>query len=381
MMEFLYYRPTLAVWVILACVALLFVVQCVYYVVVCRKAFFLRKKSAETKRLDGAVWPGVSVVIATKNEEFNLKDKLGFFLEQDYPEFEVIVVNDASADDTEYVLKAFSKLYPNLKTVNIVENVNKFKGRKFPISLGIKAAKYDYVVLSHADCQPAGFEWLKEIMSGFAGGRSVVLGYASCKQDKGLFNKIVQYDNVRTAINYIGLAFCGQPYMGDGRNLAYKKNLFFKAGGFTKHYNLTLGDDDIFISSVANSQNTKVVLSPESFVSFELKRNKGDWRKLKKERFASRRFFKFKQKFLLSLLPLSSFLFYAGVISLGFLAFPYQYIILALLLKFILQVLVYSKVCKRLGVKKIQFFAPLFEIYFFFFDAKMRIISMFSRKA
>lgn len=380
MMEFLHYRPTLTVWVILACVALFLIVQGVYYFVVCRKAFFNRRKAEKETQSDNAALPGVSVVIATKNEEYNLKDKLAFFLEQDYPEFEVIVVNDASADDTEYVLKAFSKLYPNLKMVNIVENVNKFKGRKFPISLGIKAAKYDYVVLSHADCQPAGFDWLKNMMSNFTKRKSIVLGYAYCKQSKGLFNKVVQYDNVRTAINYIGLALCGQPYMGDGRNLAYKKDLFFKAGGFTKHYNLTLGDDDIFISSVANSQNTTVALAPESFVTFEQKRNKSDWRKLKKERLASRRFFKFKHKFLLSLLPLSAFLFYAGVISLALLAFPYQYIILALLLKFILQMIVYFKVCKRLGVKKIHLFAPLFEIYFLFFDAKMRIISLFSRK-
>ena len=227
-MEFLYYQPTLAVWVILACVALLLILQGIYYFVVCGKAFFNRKKAEKETQSDDVVLPGVSVVIATKNEEYNLKDKLAFFLEQDYPEFEVIVVNDASADDTEYVLKAFSKLYPNLKPVNIVENVNKFKGRKFPISLGIKAAKYDYVVFSHAECQPAGFEWLKNIMFNFTKKKSIVLGYASCKQSKGLFNKIVQYDNLRTAINYIGLALCGQPYMGDGRNLAYRKDLFFK---------------------------------------------------------------------------------------------------------------------------------------------------------
>ena len=114
MMEFLHYRPTLAVWVILACVALFLIVQGVYYFVVCRKAFFNRRKAEKETQSDNAALPGVSVVIATKNEEYNLKDKLAFFLEQDYPEFEVIVVNDASADDTEYVLKAFSKLYPNL---------------------------------------------------------------------------------------------------------------------------------------------------------------------------------------------------------------------------------------------------------------------------
>ena len=227
-MNFLQYRPTTLVLVIVICLAVVLAIQIIYYFCVYGKLIFnKKKKQTEDTGSQTEALPPVSVVIAAKNEEYHLKDKLVFFLEQDYPEFEVIVVNDASTDECEYVLKAFSKLYPCLKVVNIVENVNKFRGRKFPISLGIKSAKYDHIVLAGADCVPSGFEWLKNLARNFSGKKEVVLGFCTYTKQKGLFKFLLQYDNLTTAMNYMGLALSGHPYRGDGRNIAFKKDLFF----------------------------------------------------------------------------------------------------------------------------------------------------------
>ena len=243
-MNFLQYRPTTLVLVIVICLAVVLAIQIIYYFCVYGKLIFnKKKKQTEDTGSQTEALPPVSVVIAAKNEEYHLKDKLVFFLEQDYPEFEVIVVNDASTDECEYVLKAFSKLYPCLKVVNIVENVNKFRGRKFPISLGIKSAKYDHIVLAGADCVPSGFEWLKNLARNFSEKKEVVLGFCTYTKQKGLFKFLLQYDNLTTAMNYMGLALSGHPYRGDGRNIAFKKDLFFQVGGFTKHYNLPLGEE------------------------------------------------------------------------------------------------------------------------------------------
>ena len=292
-MNFLQYRPTTLVLVIVICLAVVLAIQIIYYFCVYGKLIFnKKKKQTEDTGSQTEALPPVSVVIAAKNEEYHLKDKLVFFLEQDYPEFEVIVVNDASTDECEYVLKAFSKLYPCLKVVNIVENVNKFRGRKFPISLGIKSAKYDHIVLAGADCVPSGFEWLKNLARNFSEKKEVVLGFCTYTKQKGLFKFLLQYDNLTTAMNYMGLALSGHPYRGDGRNIAFKKDLFFKVGGFTKHYNLPLGEDDIFIRNVSTASNTTVSLTPESFLSSDAKHTYKEWKRQKIDRLSTYKYYK-----------------------------------------------------------------------------------------
>lgn len=380
-MNFLQYRPTTLVLVIVICLAVVLAIQIIYYFCVYGKLIFnKKKKQTEDTASQTEALPPVSVVIAAKNEEYHLKDKLVFFLEQDYPEFEVIVVNDASTDECEYVLKAFSKLYPCLKVVNIVENVNKFRGRKFPISLGIKSAKYDHIVLAGADCVPSGFEWLKNLARNFSEKKEVVLGFCTYTKQKGLFKFLLQYDNLTTAMNYMGLALSGHPYRGDGRNIAFKKDLFFKVGGFTKHYNLPLGEDDIFIRNVSTASNTTVSLTPESFLSSDAKHTYKEWKRQKIDRLSTYKYYKPSIKFLLSIPNITTLLFYAFVITLLLLSLPFEYVILAIVIKFVLQILIYLKSCKRLGIKRVFIFAPLIELYFLLLNAELRLLSLFRKK-
>ena len=380
-MNFLQYRPTTLVLVIVICLAVVLAIQIIYYFCVYGKLIFnKKKKQTEDTGSQTEALPPVSVVIAAKNEEYHLKDKLVFFLEQDYPEFEVIVVNDASTDECEYVLKAFSKLYPCLKVVNIVENVNKFRGRKFPISLGIKSAKYDHIVLAGADCVPSGFEWLKNLARNFSEKKDVVLGFCTYTKQKGLFKFLLQYDNLTTAMNYMGLALSGHPYRGDGRNIAFKKDLFFKVGAFTKHYNLPLGEDDIFIRNVSTASNTTVSLTPESFLSSDAKHTYKEWKRQKIDRLSTYKYYKPSIKFLLSIPNITTLLFYAFVITLLLLSLPFEYVILAIVIKFVLQILIYFKSCKRLGIKIFFIFAPLIELYFLLLNAELRLLSLFRKK-
>lgn len=347
--------------VVVGCTSLFLLLQILYYLIVYGKIAF--KKQFTTKILENEELPPLSVIVAVKNDEYNIKSKLLEILEQDYPKYEVIVVNDASTDDTQYVLKGLSVLYPHLKVVNIVENVNKFQGKKFPISIGIKSAKYEHLVLTKANCKPNSFEWLKHIASNFTANKEIVLGYASVANKKGLLNKLMQYDHSIRAMNYLSLALLKKPYMGEGYNLAYKKSLFYKVGGFIKHYNLSAGDDDMFINQVANDKNTSVVLSPLSQMSFDSYRTYKDWIKSKKSNIISRKHFKLSHRLLLTILPSSTILFYLSIVAIFLIALPWQYAVIAILLKYILQIFVYYKAFKRLEIKKISIFAPILEIY------------------
>lgn len=181
-------------------------------------------------------------------------------------------------------------------------------------------------------------------------------------------------------MNYMGLALSGHPYRGDGRNIAFKKDLFFKVGGFTKHYNLPLGEDDIFIRNVSTASNTTVSLTPESFLSSDAKHTYKEWKRQKIDRLSTYKYYKPSIKFLLSIPNITTLLFYAFVITLLFLSLPFEYVILAIVIKFVLQILIYFKSCKRLGIKRVFIFAPLIELYFLLLNAELRLLSLFRKK-
>lgn len=355
------FLPTIPNLVVLSCTTFFLLVQILYYLIVYGKIAF--KKHINTEIPEDVDLPPLSVIIAVKNEEYNVKNKLLEILEQNYPKYEVIVVNDASTDETEYILKGLSVIYPHLKVVNIVENVNKFQGQKFPISIGIKSAKYEHLVLTKADCRPNSFDWLKHIAAGFQHNKEIVLAYASIEERKGLLNKIIQYDHGMKSLNYLSYALCKNPYMGEGYNLAYKKYLFYEVGGFIKHYNISAGDDAIFINQVANSKNTSVVLTTDSQIKADSLRTYKDWIKYKKNNIISRKHFRASHKILLKILPVSTILFYLSVIAIYLVGLPWEYILIALLLKYIMQIFVCYKGFKKLKIKKIYIFAPIFEIY------------------
>lgn len=366
--------------VVLGCAVFFLLVQILYYLIVYGKIAF-KKHRFRVDLSKQEEYPPLSVIIAVKNDEYNIKNKLVEILEQDYPKYEVIVVNDASTDDTEYILKGLSVVYPHLKVVNIVENVNKFQGQKFPISIGIKSAKYEHLVLTKADCKPNSFEWLKYIASGFKSGKEIVLGYAAVENRKGLLNKLIQYDHGMRAMNYLSFALSKKPYLGEGYNLAYKKSLFYKAGGFIKHYNLSSGDDDMFINQVTNGKNTSVVLTTPSQIRFDSIRTHKDWMKIKKGNIISQKHFRFSHRARLKILPISTVLFYLSIVAMFLVSIPWQYAVIALLLKYILQIIVYYKGFKRLKIKKIHIFAPIFEIYQILLNTILEIRILSTKKS
>lgn len=223
----------------------------------------------------------VSIIICARNEDDNLTEFLPKILVQDYPEFEVVVVNDCSMDNTENVIDEFAKIFPNLKKVTIKEDDYYKHGKKFAVMVGIKGAKYENLLFTDADCFPANEQWLRDMSSGFVNSREIVLGYGAYKKEPGFLNKLIRFDTFLIAANYLSAAIKGKAYMGVGRNLAYKKELFYKQKGFSKHYHITSGDDDLFVNQACTSENTNVAVSHNAITYSLAKTNLTDWKRQK----------------------------------------------------------------------------------------------------
>jgi glycosyltransferase involved in cell wall biosynthesis len=346
--------------------AVAFVLVCLYYGLIhWRVGSWKNSRVPEPLAGNDSRQPKVSVVLTAHNEAAYLKESLPYLLEQDYPDYEVVVVNYMSQDDTPFVLKVCGENYKHLKPIQFPEDVNMFQGKKYPLSIGIKSACGDVILTTEADCVPRTFTWLREMMAGYrVPGVQMVLGYAGVKEEPTLLNAMQQYDNLAETSLWMGFAIAGHPYSATGRNLAYRRDFFFQQGSFIRHYSEPDGADDMFVNQNTTNQNTVLCVASDSFVMAEAKPNMKQWRQQRFHRYATKRYYNGALKFTLRLYPFSVLLFYAALVMLAVLQFPWQYLLIMWLLKSVWQIWSFSRLTKRFEVKNVHIYAPLFEIYF-----------------
>ncbi len=322
----------------------------------------------------------LSVIICARNEAANLQEFLLLVLEQDYPDFEVIVVNDRSWDSTQEVLEALATQHPHLKIVNVREGGKFIAGKKFAVTMGIKAAAHEWLVFTDADCKPESSKWLLRMQQPAADSTEILLGYSPYLKRRGLLNSLIRFETFFTAVNYLSFAVKGMPYMGVGRNMAYKKALFFKNKGFAAHMHIPSGDDDLFVNAHASKYNTTIQINPDAFVWSEPKRSLMDYLRQKKRHFGAGKMYKARHKFILSAQIIIQFLYYG--LTVAALCFrPTQYIAAGILvLSILIRCLVYPRLLKRLAYGDLRWWFPMLDILLFIFLVFNGILSIFVKK-
>ncbi len=348
---------------------LTFIVQTIYiWGIFARLAFY---KSKNDKRIEKPV----SVVITSKDDYYYLKKHLPLILNQDYPDYEVILVNDHSDDETEDYLKQLSDQYPHLKVVNMSFSVSFYPGKKFPLSIGIKSAKNELLLLTDADCHVTSRNWIRNMQQGFDDSTQIILGYGPYQAQKGLLNTFIRYYSFFTAMQYLSFAVAKMPYMGVGRNLAYRKSLFYKNNGFISHYKVPSGDDDLFINETANKTNVKICIDADSFTYSEPKTTFAQWINQKRRHLSTGKLYKSKHQFLLSLYPFSLLVFYGLFIWQMLSGYLFYYVIGLFTLRLLSFLFIQKTTMDRLGEKKLFLTSPILELFIFSLNSVLVIIN------
>ena len=319
----------------------------------------------------------VSIVICARNEDDNLTEFLPKILTQDYKDFEVIVVNDCSFDNTENVIDEFVKVFPNLRKANIKEDEYYKHGKKFAMLVGIKAAKFNQVLLTDADCYPASDQWLKQMASGFSSQKEIVLGYGAYEKRKGFLNKLIRFDTFIIATQYLSAAIKNKPYMGVGRNLAYTKELFFKEKGFSKHYHIISGDDDLFVNQAANNVNVNVCTHKDAITYSKAKNTFKEWRLQKARHLTTSPIYRKTSKLKIAFSYLSQYYFYLSLIALSFSIKTLLLIPIIFCLKIIIQLLILNRASKKLNEKDLLWGSFIYELVLLFIYPIFHLTKLF----
>lgn len=332
-------------------------VQLFFYVYV-----FSSVKEKKQNKVASQTLP-VSVIICAKNESKNLSSFLPSILDQDYPYFELVLINDSSTDTTLKVMERFKAQHNNIKIVN-VKNIEAFWGnKKYALTLGIKAASYNRLLFTDADCEPVSRNWISEMSSHFNNEHQLILGYgAYAKVKRSVLNKLIRFETFMTAVQYFSYSKLGNPYMGVGRNLAYTKELFFEARGFMDHMNIKSGDDDLFVNQIGNARNTTVCLSRDSFTKSAPKTTYSEWITQKRRHISTAKHYQTKHKAALAIFFTSQFLFFMIGLVLISAAFYWQIVVGLIAARYLALFINLSLVSKKLNEKDLIPYFPLLEI-------------------
>ena len=351
-------------------------IQVIYFLFVYGKlSYFYQDKSESTADHNQE---GVTVVIAAHNEAENLQKLIPLLFQQNYPAFEVLIINDRSYDDTRFLLEQMMKEYPMLRTVTIEYTPEHVTEKKYALTLGIKVAKYDVLLLTDADCLPVSENWIKRMTHPIRNGKKTFsLGYGGYGKGKGFLNALIQFETWFTAIQYFSFALWKAPFMGVGRNLAYRRTYFMDHKAFKDLWHILGGDDDLYVNRHAKKHNTAVVIHPEGITESIPKKTFKEYYVQKTRHYQAGKYYKTNDKAKIGLYAISHLFFWATAIALISITQkwePITVIVSIIVTRALLQFSIFNNAIKKIeGQKKVlwtMFFDLMYLSYFWIIGAK-----------
>ena len=358
-------------WVIIAFYLIFFIIQLFYYLFLFRKPYLHADKSVEkddTVNKSIEELPGMSIIITAKNEAENLRKNLPAILDQNYPNLQIVVVNNSSTDSTSDVLSEFCKNNDNLYVTYIPVNSESVNDKKLALTVGIKAAKHDILLFTEPDTKPLSDKWVYEYAKAFKEKTEVVIGCCQVKLDKSHLKKYILFDNLFSGVKYLSMALAEKPYMGIGRNMAFKKNLFFDNKGFSSVLNIEDGEDNVFVNRIATQKNTAVLISQGSMVVSNAIEGISSWRKIKLKYLSTQKHYKRNTTNILAFEVFSRFAFYllfGALCAIGILSSMNILLVFAViffLIRYLVQIVVLNKNSRIYNSGKFYFSLPLLDL-------------------
>ncbi len=351
---------------------ILFLVLCgelVYLYAIYHRVYRYGKRAAAGRVEYVEELPGISVIVYAHTDAVDETERLlKALLRQDYPRYEVIVVQDGSTDEVHHLVSHYECEYRNVYQTYVPETVYNVSRKKLGITLGVKAAQHDVVVVTEANCCPVDDTWLQTLGRNFVQGVDVVLGYTRMESATQKNSCYMVYDRVLFALRYLSYVLLRRPYMGVSGNLAYRKTCFFANRGFSSTLNLHFGDDDLFVNEVANRSNVRIEVAPESVVESSYADNKQAWKELRERYGFTAKYLHTSSKVVFSIESVLHYLMWLATVATVIAAFPNLLFVAVAVLLFVLYWVltgcVYAQVGHLLGEHFRAGLTPFYQLYF-----------------
>ena len=340
-------------------------IQIICYLLIYSRFVFARAKKTSVTNTP------VSVLVCAKNEAKELEQFLPSILSQNHTNFEIVLINDVSYDNTFEIMEAFAEKHACIKLVNVKNNEAFWGNKKYALTLGIKAATHENLLFINANSKPVSLNWITEMCAqlNLNSKKTVVLGYSAYNKVKhSVLNKFIRFDHLIKSIQYMSFAKTGMPYVGVSENLAYTKKHFFDANGFMSHMDIKKSEHALFINQTATKRNTSAVFSKNSFTSTVAPKSLKSWTTKKRQYTYIAKHFKLIHKFVLALIYSTGFLFWLLAILLISLQYNWEIVAAIIASRIVVQYIVLGIGAKKLNELDLIIFIPFLEIFLILFQ-------------
>jgi glycosyltransferase involved in cell wall biosynthesis len=325
-----------------------------------------------------ASWPKVTVLLCAHNEAQHLPQVLPHFLSQDYPDYEVLVVDDASSDTTPQILEACAAQNPRLRWHRL--SAKQGLGKRPALRQGLSLAQGQVILLSDADCYPASPQWIEQMIRA-KGEKHLVLGFSPYTSVAGVLNRCVQVETLFTAIQYYSAAAWGHPYMGVGRNLLYDKSLIAGLNWQAQPQGLASGDDDLAVNALAKADNTALAWAASTKVWTSPPTTWKAWYRQKTRHLSTAiHYQKYQQVLLMSLAFSHTGLYFSALILLFLWPCTVFYVLPVLGLRQVLLAWVWGQWTRLLDQQKLKPFFWFFDFFIPFYHCIFAPTIFFKRR-
>lgn len=318
-------------------------------------------------------WPGVSVIIAHKNHADTLSASLHRLAQQDYPTYEILIIDDHSTVAEKEKLQYAIAEYPIIQLVS-----NDSAGKKGAVAVGIHQAQYNLILCTDADCKPVSDQWIKTMVS--SGRRNeVVLGYSPYKRELTWLNKLIRFETLYTGMQYLSWAKIGQPYMGVGRNLLYPRMLFLNVNPYEGN-TVAYGDDDLLVQKMSVYARVKMCENPASFMVSVAPSSLQQWLRQKHRHLSAGHYYKSSAWLTPAIFAIALFVHWLLVIPLIILSLWWKWLPV-LIIGLLIRLINYAFWTKRFGERDTILWYPLLEmIYSAYLGIAGMYTSLFKKK-
>ncbi|KAA9333601.1 glycosyltransferase [Adhaeribacter soli] len=322
----------------------------------------------------------VSVIVCAHNEYENLMQLVPKLLKQEYPKFELILIDDRSKDETNGYMQQVTQYFPNTRLITIKNTPAGFNPKKYALSMGIKSASYDHLLLTDADCVPLSERWIAEMMKGYRAGADMVLGYGRYRKIQGFLGALIQYETLLSAMQYLSFAIKGKAYMGVGRNLSYTKTCFYRNKGFASHIRATGGDDDLFVQEAAENSKINVIIGIDGQTESQPKETWREWWRQKRRHLGAGKKYKWTDRLRIGTFILSNIFFY--IVSVVLLAMQADLVWLGLIfgVRCLVIFSIYYQAASNLKERLSVVLIPILDIAFFVYYVLLSVSVLMFKK-
>jgi len=352
--------------------AALFVILLIFYLGIFSSVAFSKPHESNAKRIP------VSVLVYAKNNENELRNLLPILLNQNYHQFELVLINNASTDGTLHLMKEYALMYPNIKVVDVVNNEAFWGSKKYALTLGVKASTYEYLVSIDADKKIHSNNWLVYFTSYFTLNKTVVLGTSFYTKQNGFFNKKFRFSHAMQQLQALSWSKLGKPFSLNAHQIAFKKEDFYKTNGFIKHMQKPLFTNEFFINDVATTKNTTICEQNDAMIEVTPLSNKEHsiFRKQQLELLSN---FPSGIAFKIKIFNFIQVLFFLVALA-SFIAFEYWYVTMAILaLRYILFWFIFAKIAKKLNYNDLIIFFPILDVLYIILQIQLFFGNLFRK--